>query len=167
MSASPEQSEDPGDEPVGPGSGLGFMRKPAVLGLAIFIVLLVGFRWARAPRKPPASSDLAPREVTLPDLPSTHAENKLGVFGARSKLASVLGKQNDGISTRARVMNVFRMKKSLVAVTEASVFIHATLADGLPEWVRPGKSVQLEGSITEVKTKTNIHVSATRLTSLN
>ena len=64
-------------------------------------------------------------------------------------------------------MNVFRMKKSLVAVTEASVFIHATFADGLPDWVRPGKSVQLDGHISEVKTKTNIYVNGTQLRSLN
>ena len=162
------EAAESGSEPVADhGLGLGFLRKPAVLGLAIVIALVLCFRWARSPQKPPPSSEQVSADGSLPDLSQTYADDKLGVFGARSKLASVLGKQGDGLSTRARVMNVFRMKNALVAVTDGAVFIHATQPEGLPDWISPGKSVQIEGRITEVKTKTNIYVHASRISALN
>ncbi len=149
------------------GLGIAFLRKPAVLAALILIVLALSFRAARTPTTASVPYETGSGERGPQDLAEVSPDNKLGVFGARSKFASVLGKQGDGLSTKARVMNVFRMQKALVAVTEASVFIHATLGDALPEWVRPGKSVQIEGRITEVKTKTNIYVSASRITALN
>lgn len=142
------------------------MRKPGVLAAAIVLLFLGTYRATRPTGRSGGDAEVA-QESGPADLPAVYAENRLGLFGARSKFASVLGKQGESVSTRARVMNAFRQQKALVAVTEASVFIHATFADGLPDWVRPGKSVQLEGRITEVKTKTNIYVSATSIRALN
>lgn len=159
---------DSPDQDESHGLGVGFLRKPAVLAAGIVLAVLFTVRAARPPLRVESESGGAGTVERGPaDLPAAYAENKLGLFGAKSKFASVVGKQGESLSTRARVMNVFRMKKALVAVTEASVFIHATFADGLPEWVRPGKSVQLEGQISEVKTKTNIYLAGTQLRALN
>jgi len=146
-------------------TGFAFMWKPVLLGVVLLFVMVPLFRWARAPRRAAGSDDQPVAERPLADLPGVDSGG-VGLLGARSQPTSVVGKLGDTLSARARVLNVFRMKKSLVAVTEASVFIHAMVADGLPEWVQPGKNVQIEGRIIDVKTKTNVHVNATKLTAM-
>lgn len=144
--------------------GIEFMWRPAVLAAAILLILIPLLRWLRTPPHD-ARPDIRPSgEVYLRDLEATGGG--VGVAGARSKPTSALGKQGDTLTARGRVMNVFRMQKALVAVTEATVFIHATFADELPPWVQPGKNVQIEGRIKDVKTRTNIHVDGTKLTAM-
>ena len=146
-------------------SGISYVWKPLVLGIVIFTVFVPLFRWVRTPEKPQPVTISGPHESTISDLPTSDA-TKLGLFGARSPTTSAVGKGGDSLSARARVLNVFRMQNGLVAVTDASIFIHATCGDGLPQWLQAGKTIQIEGRITEVKTKTNVYVSATKLTAV-
>ena len=140
----------------------------AIIAGAVIVAVWLIYSVTHVRSRPgPAGGDQASSAAALRDLASQDGGRPGGSATGGAPSVSALGKQGDTISARARVLNVFRMQKSLAAVTDESVFIHATFTDDVPDWVQPGKRVQLDGRIAEVKTKTNIYLSAGRVTSLN
>lgn len=80
-----------------------------------------------------------------------------------AKKGSPIGETGDVVSVSGKILQIYTAQKSFTLLTANSVMAYVTFRSGFPKPIRGGQEVHVTGTITEVKTRTNVYVAGAEL----